>query len=74
MLTDLTLPAPELTSLTFWTVGEVATLARVSRMTIYRLVRSGELESVRVGRSFRIPEYSVRTYLGLPDPAQEARP
>ena len=45
------------------TVAEVATLMRVSKMTVYRLVHSGELLAVRVGRSFRVPEQAVHTYL-----------
>jgi excisionase family DNA binding protein len=32
-------------------------------MTVYRLVHSGELASVRVGRSFRVPERAVHDYL-----------
>lgn len=36
---------------------------RLSKMTIYRLVHSGELPAVRVGRSFRIPEQAVHDYL-----------
>jgi excisionase family DNA binding protein len=32
-------------------------------MTVYRLVHSGELEAIRVGRSFRIPEQAVNGYL-----------
>jgi excisionase family DNA binding protein len=47
----------------FLTVGEVAGLMRVSKMTVYRLVHSGELTAVRVGRSFRVPEHAVHTYL-----------
>lgn len=47
----------------FLTVGEVATLMRVSKMTVYRLVHAGELTAVRVGRSFRVPEHAVHTYL-----------
>jgi excisionase family DNA binding protein len=47
----------------FLTVGEVAGLMRVSKMTVYRLVHSGELTAVRVGRSFRVPERAVQTYL-----------
>jgi excisionase family DNA binding protein len=47
----------------FLTVAEVATAMRVSKMTVYRLVHSGELPAVQVGRSFRIPEQSVHTYL-----------
>jgi len=45
------------------TVAEVATLMRVSKMTVYRLVHSGELAAVRVGRSFRVPEHAVHGYL-----------
>jgi excisionase family DNA binding protein len=47
----------------FLTVAEVATLMRVSRMTVYRLVHSGELAAVRVGRSFRVPEQALHGYL-----------
>ena len=36
---------------------------RVSKMTVYRLVHSGELTAVRVGRSFRVPEHAVHAYL-----------
>ena len=44
-----------LSELKFLTVAEVAAVMRVSKMTVYRLVHSGELASVRVGRSFRAP-------------------
>jgi excisionase family DNA binding protein len=47
----------------FLTVAEVAEIMRVSKMTVYRLVHSGELPAVRVGKSFRVPEQSVREYL-----------
>ncbi len=47
----------------FLTVAEVATVMRVSKMTVYRLVHSGELQAVRVGRSFRVPERAVHDYL-----------
>jgi excisionase family DNA binding protein len=47
----------------FLTVAEVAGLMRVSKMTVYRLVHSGELTAVRVGRSFRVPEHAVDAYL-----------
>lgn len=40
----------------FLTVAEVATFVRLSKMTVYRLCHSGELEHIKVGRSFRIPE------------------
>ena len=47
----------------FLTVAEVATLMRVSKMTVYRLVHNGDLPAVRVGRSFRVPEGAVHDYL-----------
>jgi excisionase family DNA binding protein len=46
------------------TVAEVSNMLRVSKMTIYRMVHSGELTHVRVGRSFRIPADAVRDILG----------
>jgi excisionase family DNA binding protein len=45
------------------TVAEVASMMRVSKMTVYRLVHSGELPAVRVGRSFRVTEDDVNDYL-----------
>jgi len=47
----------------FLTVAEVAAMMRVSKMTVYRLVHSGEMPAVRVGRSFRVPEKAVHDYL-----------
>ncbi|MCP1388035.1 helix-turn-helix domain-containing protein [Corynebacterium sp. TA-R-1] len=47
----------------FLTVAEVAEIMRVSKMTVYRLVHSGELPAVRVGRSFRVSESAVGEYL-----------
>lgn len=47
----------------FLTVAEVAAIMRVSKMTVYRLVHSGELPAVRVGRSFRVPAHAVDEYL-----------
>lgn len=44
---------------TFLTVAEVAELARVSRMTVYRMVHSGELPAIRVGKSYRVPQAAV---------------
>lgn len=43
----------------FLTVAEVAELARVSRMTVYRMVHSGDLPAVRVGKSYRVPQAAV---------------
>ena len=34
-------------------------MMRVSRMTVYRLVHSGDLPAIRFGRSYRVPESAV---------------
>ena len=47
----------------FLTVGEVAQMLRVSSMTVYRLINSGELPAVRIGKSFRLREEDVDKYL-----------
>ena len=47
----------------FLTVQEVAQLMRVSSMTVYRLIRAGDLPAVRVGRSFRVRAEDVDGYL-----------
>lgn len=52
-----------MSEVTFLTVAEVATIMRVSKMTVYRLVHAGDLPAVRVGRSFRVPEKAVHDYL-----------
>jgi excisionase family DNA binding protein len=52
------MPSP-LSTMRFLTVGEVAQMMRVSTMTVYRMVHSGELPAIRFGRSFRIPESAV---------------
>jgi excisionase family DNA binding protein len=52
-----------ISSVQFLTVAEVAKMMRVSKMTVYRLVHSGDLPAVRVGKSFRVPEQAVHTYL-----------
>jgi excisionase family DNA binding protein len=49
--------------LDFLTVGEVARLMRVSNMTVYRLIRSGALEALRVGNRYRVRESDVHKYL-----------
>jgi len=53
----------ELSKSRFLTVQEVADLMRVSSMTVYRLIKAGDLPAVRVGRSFRVADTDVDTYL-----------
>ena len=45
------------------TVNEVADLLRVSRMTVYRMIKQGEMPALRVGRGYRLREEDVHSYL-----------
>jgi excisionase family DNA binding protein len=47
----------------FLTVAEVAKQLRVSNMTVYRLIKAGELRALRIGRGYRLKEDDVRRYL-----------
>ena len=53
------------------TAGEVAEELRVSTMTVYRLIRRGELPAVRVGRNYRVRVEDLDRYLSeqIVDPA-----
>jgi len=53
----------ERTRATYLTVAEVAAMLRVSTMTVYRLIKAGELPAVRVGKSFRLDEDAVDRYV-----------
>lgn len=45
------------------TVGEVAEMMRVSNMTVYRLIKAGDLPAIRVGKNYRIRSRDVDAYL-----------
>lgn len=45
------------------TVAEIADRLRLSKMTVYRLIHSGELPAVRIGRSFRVRAAEADTWL-----------
>jgi len=64
--------AQDLSDVRFLTVAEVAEMMRVSSMTVYRLVRAGELPAVRFGRSYRIPESAVAAAIALPEQDRSA--
>ena len=55
--------ADDATAPRFLTVAAVAEMARVSRMTVYRMVHSGELPAIRVGKSYRVPQAAVEKML-----------
>ncbi|MGI8814647.1 MAG: helix-turn-helix domain-containing protein [Pseudonocardia sp.] len=45
------------------TTRAAAEMLNVSKMTVYRLVRAGELPALRIGRSFRIYRHELETYI-----------
>lgn len=45
------------------TVGEVCDAMRVSKMTVYRLIKSGDLPAIRLGKTYRVLESEVERYL-----------
>ena len=47
----------------FLTVAEVARQLRVSNMTVYRLIKAGQLGAIRVGKNYRIRRRDVERYL-----------
>lgn len=47
------------------TIAEVANALRVSKMTIYRMVHSGQLPAMRVGRSFRVSKAELNKCLDV---------
>ena len=44
---------------------ETCRILGVGRNTIYSLLHTGELESIRIGRQFRITREAIYRYLGL---------
>ena len=50
---------------------------RVSNMTIYRLIKSGQLPAIRVGKNYRVRESDMNQYLSErsvhPDEGSEMR-
>jgi excisionase family DNA binding protein len=54
------------------TVREVAESMRVSTMTVYRLIRSGALPAIRVGKHFRIRARDLDGFLDTRTVGREA--
>lgn len=55
-------PADEKTPVTteYLTVDETAAILRVSRDTVFSLINSGKLPSLKVGKQFRISREAIR--------------
>ncbi|MBR7836977.1 helix-turn-helix domain-containing protein [Actinospica durhamensis] len=46
-----------------YTIPEAATALRISRTKLYELLDSGELASIHIGRSRKIPAEDLRAYI-----------
>jgi excisionase family DNA binding protein len=47
----------------FLTASEAAERMRVSKMTVYRLIRSGKIPAVQIGKAYRVREDDLERYL-----------
>lgn len=59
----------------FLTASEAAERMRVSKMTVYRLIKSGKLPAVQIGKAYRVREdelerYLDASYVQVPDQAR----
>jgi len=48
-----------------WRVEEVAELLGICRSRVFGLINAGELASVKIGKSRRVPDEAVRAYVSL---------
>jgi len=44
-------------------VKQVSQLLGVSTKTVYRLLRNGTLDSLKIGREFRVPKVNIMRYV-----------
>lgn len=48
------------------TVEEAADLLRIGRSAAYAAVKAGDIPSIRVGRTLRVPRHRLEQLLGIP--------
>ena len=48
---------------TLYSVTEAAAYFKTSKRLVRIMIKSGELEAMKVGREWRIPESAIRTYV-----------
>ncbi len=51
---------------TLYTVDEVAVQLRLHPLTVYRAVKDGRLEALRIGRSIRITPQAIHDFIQRP--------
>jgi len=47
----------------FYTPHEVAEILRISYKTVYKLLKSGKLESIKVGAHYRVPASAIENMI-----------
>lgn len=47
----------------FLTASEAAERMRVSKMTVYRLIKAGKIPAVQIGKAYRVREDELERYL-----------
>jgi excisionase family DNA binding protein len=48
------------------TVGEMAELLRVSKITVYHLIKAGQIAAFKIGRQYKCPKlFIVKQYFSL---------
>ncbi|MFG2199910.1 helix-turn-helix domain-containing protein [Kitasatospora sp. NPDC048715] len=62
--------SPPAEDIRFLDIAEAATLLRVSKLTVYRLVHSGDLPAVRTDRAWYVPLDATLAYLDTHDAAR----
>lgn len=55
--------------LTFYTIQETADILKVTYRTIQNYIYSGKLKAVKLGKSYRISEASLREFMQIPEEA-----
>lgn len=51
-----------MTETKYFSIAQVAKILGISRIAVYKKVKSGKIEAIRIGRSFAIPEKFVKKY------------
>lgn len=57
------IPTPRRQETRFSTVSEIANFLRISKMSVYRLVHTGELPAYQFGTRIRVPTQAVWDYM-----------
>lgn len=47
-----------------WTIEQVAAYLSIARITVYRMIKRGELNVIRMGKRLRIPEGEIKRLSG----------